>query len=99
MRQCLRPSTYWLEFVLGAVDVPELLQCIRTQGETETRPVRCMHRAVRPDVERLVEEFPHHRHPALADLEDVAIGGGHRDVNACGKQHSTAPSMWSQTHT
>src|SRR4029077_8660464 len=76
-----------LEPILGAVDVSEPLQRIRTQGETEAGPIRGMHHAVRTDVERLVEELPHHRHPALAHLEDVAIGGCHRDVNACGEQN------------
>src|SRR6516164_2319645 len=57
-----------------------------------------MHDAVPTDVERLVEELPHHRHPALADLEDVAIGGCHRDANACGEQNATTPGMWGQTH-
>ena len=73
-----------LELILGAVDVPEPLQRIRAHGKTEARPVGRMHHAVRTDVKRLVEELPHHRHPALADLEDVAIGGCHRDVNAGG---------------
>src|SRR5438105_1251372 len=58
-----------------------------------------MHHAVRADIERLVEELPHHRHVALAHLEDVAVGGGHRNVNARGKQNSTAPGMWGKTHT
>jgi len=74
-----------LELILGAVDVPELLQRVPTQGETEARAIGRMHHAVRTDVEWLVEELPHHRHPALAYLKDVAIGGGHRDVNACGE--------------
>ena len=82
-----------IEFILGAVDVAEPLQCIRAQGETEAGPVGRMHHAVRTDVERLVEELPHHRHPALADLENVAVGGGHRNMNACGEQNSTAPGM------
>jgi hypothetical protein len=58
-----------------ALDVPEPLQRIRAQGETEARPVRRMHHAVRTDVEWLVEELPHHRHVALAHLENVAVGG------------------------
>src|SRR6516164_3438948 len=57
-----------------------------------------MHGAVPTDVERLVEELPHHRHPALAYLEDVAIGGCHRDVNAGGEQNATTPGMRSETH-
>src|SRR5215472_8272721 len=61
-----------LELILRAVDVPEPLQRIRTQGETEAWPVGRVHHAVRTDVERLVEELPHHRHPALAHLENVA---------------------------
>src|SRR5260370_15292381 len=88
-----------LELIFRAVDVPEPLQRIRAQGEPEARPVGRMHHAVRTDVERLVEELPHHRHVALAYLEDVAIGGCHRDVNACGEQNSTAPGMWRETHT
>ena len=58
-----------------------------------------MHNAVRTDVECLVEELPHHRHVALADFENVAVGGCHRDVNAGGKQNATAPSMWGKAHT
>src|SRR6516162_10720589 len=58
-----------------------------------------MHNAVRTDVERLVEELPHHRHPALADLKNVAVRGCHRDVNAGGKQNPTAPGMRGETHT
>ena len=82
-----------LELILRAVDVPEPLQRIRAQGETEAAAVRRMHHAVRTDVEWLVEELPHHRHVALAHLENVAVGGCHR-VNACGKQNPTAPGMW-----
>jgi hypothetical protein len=40
-----------LELILRAVDVPEPLQRIRAQSETEARPVRHMHHAVRTDVE------------------------------------------------
>src|SRR5262245_40509259 len=68
-----------LELILRAVDVPEPLQSVRAQGETEARPVGRMHHAVRTDVEWLVEELRHHRHPALAYLENMAIGGCHRD--------------------
>src|ERR1700736_1300725 len=88
-----------LELILRAVGVPEPLQRIRAQGETEAGLVGRMHHAVRADVEWLVEELPHHRHIALAHLENVAVGGCHRNVNACGKQNSTAPGMWGQTHT
>jgi len=94
-----RTVSMWLELILGAVDVTEPLQRIGAQGETEARPVRRMHHAIRTDVERLVEELPHHRHPALAYLENVAIGGCHRDVNAGGNQHPAAPGMGGQTHT
>ena len=87
-----------LELILGAVDVSEPLQRIRAQGEAETRPVGRMHDAVGADVERLVEELPHHRHPALAYLENVAVGRCHRDVNAGGEQNATAPGMRRQTH-
>src|SRR5215472_1638201 len=86
-----------LELILSAVDVAETLQRIRAQGETETGPVGRMHGPVRTDVERLAEELPHRRHVALAHLEDVAVGGCHRNVNACGKQNATPPGMWSQT--
>src|SRR5712671_4427178 len=82
-----------LELILRAVDVPEPLQRIRAQGETEAGQVRRMHHAVRTDVEWLVEELPHHRHVALAHLENVAVGSCHRNVNAYGKQNSTAPGM------
>jgi len=58
-----------------------------------------MHDAVGTNVEGLVEELPHHRHPALAHLEDVAVRGCHRDVNACGEQNAAAPGMRRQTHT
>ena len=44
-----------LEPIFRAFDVPEPLQCIRAQGETEAGSVRCVHHAVRTDVERLVE--------------------------------------------
>jgi hypothetical protein len=37
-----------------------------------------MHHAVRADVEWLVAELPHHRHPALALLENVAVGAASR---------------------
>src|SRR5712691_7589108 len=74
-----------LELILRAVDVPEPLQRIRAQGETEAGPVRRMHHAVRTDVEWLVEELPHHRHVALAHLENVAVGGCHRNVNAANR--------------
>src|SRR6516162_5372669 len=87
-----------LELILGAVDVPEPLQRIRAQGETEAGPVGRMNHAVRTDVERRVEELPHHRHPALADLKNVAVRGCHRDVNAGGKQNATAPGMRGQAH-
>ena len=80
-----------LELILGAVDVPEPLQRIRAQRETEAGPVGRMNHAVRTDVERLVEELPHHRHPALADLENVAVGACHHDVNAGREQNATAP--------
>ena len=40
---------------IRAFDVPEPLQRIRAQGETEAGSVRCVHHAVRTDVERLVE--------------------------------------------
>ena len=88
-----------LELILGAVDVSEPLQRICAQGETETGSVGRMHHAVPTDVERLVKELPHHRHVALAHLEDVAVGGRHRDVNAGGKENATAPSMWGKTYT
>src|SRR6476661_3391752 len=58
-----------------------------------------MHHAVRAYVEWLVEQLPHHRHVALGYLEDVAVGGGHRDVDACCEQHPTAPGVRCQTHT
>jgi pimeloyl-ACP methyl ester carboxylesterase len=64
-----------LELVLRAVDVPEPLQRIRTQGETEALSVGRMHHPVRTDVEWLVEELPHHRHVALAHLENVGQFG------------------------
>src|SRR6516164_1635468 len=79
---------------IRAVDVPEPLQRIRTQGETEAGPVRRMHHAVQTDVEWLVEELPHHGHVPLAHLENVAVGGCHRHVNACSEQNATAPGMW-----
>ena len=47
-----------LELILRAVDVPEPLQRIRAQGETEARPVRRIHHAVRTDVEWLVKSSP-----------------------------------------
>src|SRR5208283_5577984 len=74
-----------LELIFRPVDVPEPLQRIRAQGETEAPPVRRMDHAVRTNVEWLVEELPHHRHVALAHLKNVAVGGCHRNVNACGK--------------
>jgi len=74
-----------LELILWAVDVSKSLERIRAQGEAEARAIGRMHHAVRTNVEWLVKELPHHRHPALAYLKDVAIGGGHRDVNACGE--------------
>jgi membrane peptidoglycan carboxypeptidase len=40
-----------------------------TEPGTNRKLVGPMHRALRTDVEWLVEELPHHRHPALADLE------------------------------
>src|SRR6516225_4950460 len=58
-----------------------------------------MHHAVRTDVERLIEELPHHRHPALAYLEDVAVGGCHCDVDTCREQNATAPGVRGQAHT
>src|SRR5215469_3384373 len=63
-----------LKLILGAFDIPEPFERIRAQREPEARPVGRIHHAFPTDVERLVEELPHHRHPALADLEDVAIG-------------------------
>src|SRR6266403_632968 len=49
-----------LKLILRAVDIPEPFQRIRAQSETEARPVRRMHHAVRAYVEWLVEELPHH---------------------------------------
>src|ERR1700740_3732858 len=88
-----------LELILRAIDVSEPLQRICTQRKTKARPVGRMHHAVRPDVEWLVEELPHHGHRALAHLENVAVGSSHRDVYACGEQSPTAPGMWGETHT
>src|ERR1700726_1407241 len=86
-----------LELIFRPVDVPEPPQRIRAQGEAEAGPVRRMHHAIRTDVEWLVEELPHHRHVALAHLENVAVGGCHRNVNACGKQNSAARGIWGET--
>src|SRR6516165_3792866 len=94
----MRPRHNWLELIRRAVDVSEPLQRIRPQGETEARPVRRVHRAVLTDVEGLVEELPHHRPPALADFENVAVGRGHRDVDAGGAQTSAAPGLRGEAH-
>src|SRR5687768_13836972 len=55
-----------------------------------------MHGAVGSDVERFVEQLPHHRHVALADLQDVTIWGCHGSVDTGGKEHATAPGVWRQ---
>src|SRR5579859_2045609 len=75
--RCVKPSE--LEF--GAVDVSKSFQRIRPQSKAKPGPVWGVHHPVRPDVKRLVEQFPHHRHVALCHLEDVAIGSGHCDMN------------------
>jgi hypothetical protein len=83
-----------LELILRAADVPEPLRRIRAQGETEARPVRRMHHAVRrmsngsSKSSHIIGMWP------LAHPEDVAVGGGHRNVNAGGEQNTTAPGMW-----
>ena len=48
-------SRMLLELVLRTFDVPEPLERIRPQGETEAWPIGRMHHTVRTDVERLVE--------------------------------------------
>src|SRR5262249_1337833 len=82
-----------LEGVLRPFDVLEALEVVRAQGKAESRAIRRVHRAIRPDVERLVEELPHHRHVALAYFQDVTIGCGHGDVDAGRKQDGAAPGM------
>src|SRR6185503_2437392 len=92
------PPTRLLELEFGPVDIAEPLQCVRAQREAESRSVRSMHHAVRAYVELLVEEVPHHRHVALRDLENVAVGGCHCDVNTRREQYPTAPGVRRETH-
>src|SRR3989442_13059888 len=73
------------EGVLRAINVFEALQRLWAQREAQARSVRRVYGPVRPDVERLVEQFPHHRHIALAHLQDVTVGRGHGHVDAGGE--------------
>src|SRR5215470_17041045 len=82
-----------LEGVLGPLDVLEALAVVSPQRKAESWPVRRVHRAIRPDVERLVEELPHHRHVALAYFQDVTTGCRHGDVDAGRKQYGAATGM------
>ena len=78
--QACHPTRPALELELRPIDVFETLQRIGTQREPETRPVRGVHGSVRANIERFVEQLPHHRHVALRHLEDVAVGGCHAEA-------------------
>src|SRR5262249_53754468 len=73
------PTGWPLELELRACDVSELVKHIGAQGEAEPGPVWRVHPSL-ADIERLIKELPHHRHVALRDLKDVAVGSGHGHV-------------------
>ena len=54
--------------VLRAINVFEALQGLGAQREAQAGSLRRVHSPVRPNIKRLVEQFPHHRHVALAHL-------------------------------
>src|SRR5215510_12556753 len=78
-----------LELKLGPIDIAETVEGIGPKGKPKAGSVGGMHGAIRTDVKGLVKELPHHRHVALRDFEDVAVGGRHGDVHAGGKENAT----------
>src|SRR5215470_19619650 len=89
-----RPS----KCVLRAIYVFEALQRLRAQREAQAGSLWGVHSTVRSDIERLIEQFPHHRHVALAHLQDMTVRRGHGHVDTGGEQDTAAPGVWRQSN-